>query len=423
MTRSRRAGAIQAVVVVAACAYLARTWCAPGRPVTVKNPRRTLRMAIASDIEEAGTESKEERWQRFSDWMAARGANMEKVKIANVNGMRGLVAAQDIAENESIVEIPLGASIDITDPRNDKDPSLNALALLRLLDDADLAPYMDLLPGRDSSDIMRMPDFYSDEELQMLQCPEVIEKTRRRRELCAHAASESSLETDSVKWALCTVAQRAFLLVSPIDGLLRLLLPGIDLFNHDAHALHTMKVRWNLEGYVDAVFKVIAGSPIKKGEEIRICYGGSPFRPDGCGGDCIGDMALTNAQYLMRYGFVDDCMGTTMVDGKWLVKTDAERIRESLVETTVAEDDQLLSDSSLPLSAQTAVEFRRHLKIALKAQQEADAMAAKAEAAKSEEQKQAEAVAKAKAEEEASIKEANAAEARKQLLEALEEKS
>ena len=25
--------------------------------------------------------------------------------------------------------------------------------------------------------------------------------------------------------------------------------------------------------------------------QIRICYGGSPFRPDGCGGDCIGDMA------------------------------------------------------------------------------------------------------------------------------------
>ena len=24
--------------------------------------------------------------------------------------------------------------------------------------------------------------------------------------------------------------------------------------------------------------------------QIRICYGGSPFRPDGCGGDCIGDM-------------------------------------------------------------------------------------------------------------------------------------
>eukprot|EP00913_Durusdinium_trenchii_P006982 g6567.t1 len=294
----------------------------------------------------------------------------EKVKIADVNGMRGLVATQDIAENESIVEVPLGASIDISDPTTD--------------------------------------GFFG-----------VIQKTLRRRELCARRAQESSLQEGSVKWALCTVAQRAFSLVSPIDGLLRLMLPGIDLFNHDAHALHTMKVRWNLDGYVDAVFKVIAGSPIKKGEEVRICYGGSPFRPDGCGGDCVGDLALTNAQYLMR----------------WLVKDESESIRESLAKTTVQEDDELLS-SSLPLSAQTALEFRRHLKVALKAQQEADALAAKAEAAKSEEkrfldprdtddprddQKRAEAEAKEQAEKEAELKEANAAEARKQLLEALED--
>ncbi|CAK9099764.1 5 bisphosphate carboxylase/oxygenase large subunit N-methyltransferase [Durusdinium trenchii] len=114
---------------------------------------------------------------------------------------------------------------------------------------------------------------------------------------------------------------------------------------------------------------------------------------------------------------------------RWLVKDESESIRESLVEhlanlakTTVQEDDELLS-SSLPLSAQTALEFRRHLKVALKAQQEADALAAKAEAAKSEEQKRAEAEAKEQAEKEAELKEANAAEARKQLLEALEEKS
>ncbi|CAK9027390.1 unnamed protein product [Durusdinium trenchii] len=422
MAMSRSKKCLQALLLAVAWHWTC-TWCSPGRARArwVKVAQPTRRHAAGDDMP-IPSSSKEDQWELFSEWMRARGAKMEKVKIADVNGMRGLVATQDIAENESIVEVPLGASIDISDPTNEKDPSLNALALLRLLEDPDLAPYVELLPGRDSPDILRMPDFYSEEELQMLQCPEVIQKTLRRRELCARRAQESSLQEGSVKWALCTVAQRAFSLVSPIDGLLRLMLPGIDLFNHDAHALHTMKVRWNLDGYVDAVFKVIAGSPIKKGEEVRICYGGSPFRPDGCGGDCVGDLALTNAQYLMRYGFVDGCMGTTMVDGKWLVKDESESIRESLAKTTVQEDDELLS-SSLPLSAQTALEFRRHLKVALKAQQEADALAAKAEAAKSEEQKRAEAEAKEQAEKEAELKEANAAEARKQLLEALEEKS
>ncbi|CAE7940282.1 RBCMT [Symbiodinium necroappetens] len=81
--------------------------------------------------------------------------------------------------------------------------------------------------------------------------------------------------------------------------------------------------------------------------------------------------ALTNAAYLQRYGFVDDCFGTTMVDGKWLVKPESEPIRESLAATSAEEDEKLLSDSSLSIPAKTAIQFRRQLKIALKAQQEA----------------------------------------------------
>ncbi|CAE7202584.1 RBCMT [Symbiodinium sp. CCMP2592] len=382
----------------------------------LRHPQCGLRSRLCA----LASATEENEWQRFAEWVAARGGDMANVEIADIDGMRGLVAARDIAENTSIVEIPLTASIDISEPGNDADPSAQALNLLKFLDDPELKPYMDLLPGRTSPDISRMPDFFSEEELKMLQCPEVVHKTHRRQQLCAKRADESSLDTEDVKWALCTVAQRAFSVVSPIDGLLRLLLPGIDLFNHDAHALHEMRVRWTLAGLVTATFKVVARSPIKKGEEIRICYGGNPFRPDGCGGDCTGDMALTNAAYLQRYGFVDDCFGTTMVDGKWLVKPESEPIRESLVETSAEEDEKLLSDGSLSIPAKTAIQFRRQLKIALKAQQEADALKAKAEAAKSEEQKQAEREAKEKAEEEARLKEANAEEARKQLFAALE---
>ena len=43
----------------------------------------------------------------------------------------------------------------MTQCRNEKDPSLNALALLNLLDDQELAPYMELLPKEGSPDIVR----------------------------------------------------------------------------------------------------------------------------------------------------------------------------------------------------------------------------------------------------------------------------
>ncbi|CAJ1336247.1 unnamed protein product [Effrenium voratum] len=169
---------LQVLLLGVACSFCTRlAWCLPSgfrakSPASLRAPRITAK---------AAEQESEARWQSFAAWLAARGGNMANVKIAEINGMRGLVATRDIAENESIVEIPLGASIDITDEKKERDPSLNALNLLRLQNEEELAPYFELLPGRDSEEMVRMPDFYSDEELEMLQCPEVIQKTKRRR--------------------------------------------------------------------------------------------------------------------------------------------------------------------------------------------------------------------------------------------------
>lgn len=51
-------------------------------------------------------------------------------------------------------------------------------------------------------------------------CDRALGSRNRYRDV----GSRSSLEPNTVKWALCTVAQRAFSLLSPIDGLLRLML-------------------------------------------------------------------------------------------------------------------------------------------------------------------------------------------------------
>eukprot|EP00933_Yihiella_yeosuensis_P050809 TRINITY_DN48607_c0_g1_i2.p1 TRINITY_DN48607_c0_g1~~TRINITY_DN48607_c0_g1_i2.p1 ORF type:complete len:494 (+),score=123.55 TRINITY_DN48607_c0_g1_i2:124-1605(+) len=411
------------LVTVALCAALRPT---TRKAVASRRSKGRLIPRASAIVRAAGADRSPEQealWQTFRDWLAARGGNMESVEIKMVDGLRGLVATRDIAEDETIVEIPLTASLDISDPsRSAKDPSWPALRLLELAseDSDELKPYFDLLPDASSSEMAGLPDYYTDAELQMLQCPLVVKKTQLRRELCEKRASEHSLDKDRVQWALCTSAQRAFSVMSPVDGLLRLLLPGIDLFNHDAHAQHRMKVRWDLEGYVTANFRVVAGSPIKKGEEVRICYGGSPFRPDGCGGDCAGDVALTNLQYLQRYGFVDECFGTTMVDGKWLVGKgdEATGVSEALSQTKQEEDEELLSDRSLSVAARTAVQFRLHLKRALLAQQQADAKAAETEAKKSDAQRKAEREAQEKEKQEADAKAANAAEAQRQIMKA-----
>jgi len=337
-----------------------RTMVSAG-PTVVEAPTQTAAAGAAADEAAA--------WARFAAWLTARGGDVSAVTFGRPNGMRGLVATRNIKEGESIIEVPLGAAVEVADDASQRDPSLAALTLLRLYreESSENAPYFDLIPGMGSAEMATMPDFFSEEELAILQHP-CAEKAQRRQQLCRDRATEHGLKVEDVTWALCTVAQRSFTVLSPIDGVLRLLLPGIDMLNHDADSLHNFKVRWNLHGVFEGTFKVVAGSSVKKGEEVRICYGGSPHRPDGCDGDCKGDVAWTNDQYLQRYGFVDTSIGSTMVDGKFLNSDRGAPVREALAQTSPEEDEVLLKDSSLSVGARTAVSFRLHLKRALAAQ-------------------------------------------------------
>ena len=163
--------------------------------------------------------------------------------------------------------------------------------------------------------------------------------------------------------------------LSPVEGLQRLLMPGIDLFNHDANSMHRFRVLWTLNPEYDGLFKVVAGAPIKKGEEVFICYGGNPNRPEGCGGDCTGDIPWNNGQYIQRYGFHCRNLGTLMVDGKWLWEDteDMSEVREALTQTAQQEDEALLKDESLSPGSRTAIEYRLWLKRAQEAQKESAA--------------------------------------------------
>lgn len=386
-----RAAATLAASVLAGTAVFSQRQRRRHRRGTASAVARKVTATVAAPPTSSATATPKS-WANFAEWITARGGDVSGVAFCpDGDGVaaRGLVALRDIAEGESIIEIPIGASVELADAKSEKDPSVAATKLLTLYngephESGDLRPYFDLLPTASSLELASMPDFFDEKELRMLQCPEVATKTQRRQQLCAQRASENGVSVEEMTWALCTVAQRCFTVVSPFDGLLRLLLPGIDFFNHDADARHHLKVKWTLHGLTDGLFKVVAGSQIKAGEEICICYGGNPYRPDGCGGDCEGDVAWTNKQYIQRYGFVDKSLGTTMVDGKWLVTDDAAEVRSALEQSSLEDDEALLADVSLSTPARVALDFRCHLKRALAAQRAGDAALAQAKAAKAE---------------------------------------
>lgn len=352
----------------------------PRRACSVCRAALTATAPVAEAVAESGAAVDEAAaWERFVQWITARGGNLAAVTLGRPHGLRGLVATRDIAEGEAIVEVPLTAAIELADDSAQKDPSAAALTLLRLVrEGGDAAAYFDLFPGLSSPEMSTMPDFFSEEELEMLQHPPTAEKARRRRQLCQERAQEFGLPVEDVVWALCSVVQRSFTVLSPIDGVLRLLLPGIDMFNHDADALHRFRVTWNLHGAFYGLFKVVAGAPVRKGEEVTICYGGNPHRTEGCSGECSADVAWTNDQYLQRYGFVDTSIGSTMVDGRWLASDAAARVREALARSSAQEDKALLRQGGLSAGGRAAVSFRLHLKRALAAQREAQARRAAA---------------------------------------------
>uniref|UniRef100_A0A7S1MCX7 SET domain-containing protein n=1 Tax=Alexandrium catenella TaxID=2925 RepID=A0A7S1MCX7_ALECA len=352
------------------------------------------RAAAAADVP-AETEEDAALWTRFSSWLTARGGDVSAVALSRPNGLRGVVAVRDIEEGESIMQLPLEATVRLCDSEEVRDPAISALEMVHLYRggqgprreqqdedgpkvaasgrDGDLQPYLDLIPGPGSPDFATVPDFMTDEELEMLQCPPASEKTRRRQELCTKRAAEKNVPVEDLQWGLCTVTMRCFTVLSPMENLLRILLPGIDLLNHDSDSSHQFKVTWTLNPEYDGLFKVVAGRKIEKGEEVRICYGGNPYRAEGCGGECSGDVAWTNEQYLMRYGFFDTSVGTTIVDGRWLVTEAAAPVREALERTTAEEDGALLAGEGLSAAARMAVSFRRHLKRALVAQRQVQA--------------------------------------------------
>jgi len=355
------------------------------RGMTGSRRRAGEAKAIVRQAAANPAQTDEETWQKFVAWSSERGGKLDNVELARFDAgdgtlVRGLKATCDIAEGDTIMELPMTAVLEVVDPNTrNQDPTVAGRGLLKLLEETgeENAPYYSMLPSVDSADMATMPDFFTDEEIGMLQFPSVERKTLLRKRLCSEKAAEHGIDEDKLRWAVCTVAQRVFTIHSPVDGLLRLLLPGVDLANHDADSFHRLRVKWTLEGMFDGLFKVVAGSDISAGDEVRICYGGSPHRPDGCGGDCAGDIAWTNDQYLQRYGFVDRSLGTTMVDGKWLVTDEAAEVREALAQTSIAEDEALLEDSKLSVAAREAVGFRLHLKRALRAQEQADAASAK----------------------------------------------
>lgn len=359
----------------------------------------------------AGTIDRSPSALKFYDYLRDNGGgdNLKRVglgyfplrigtKSEDVIQLRGVIALRDIPKGDPIIEIPYEMAVDLG--RESADPTLPATALLQKYcawrsgsdgppGDKARGDYFAMLPPYLSEDCLGSTDFFSAAALGMLQSPRVEEETLSRRELVAAryerdvapmAEMSSNLyrwDTDEVatrshlQWASWIITSRVLTVQGPPESSAanRLLIPLIDMCNHDRDSPHVLTGRAMPGG----TLKVVAGANVKTGEAVNIGYGGS---------------VEGNDRFVQDYGFLDGG-GTKEKGGRAaeaykivarrllgkgrsssiarMNAAEQERELEALGGTTLEEDEALLASGKVEKSDErTALEYRIGMKKALK---------------------------------------------------------
>jgi hypothetical protein len=250
-----------------------------------------------------------------------------------------------------LISIPHTLALDLGDSA---DPVATGLRLLRVMEehavapkDAALGAYLRLLPALGGSDYSTTTDFFSEQELEMLQWPPVEAETRGRQARYREMAAAEGVGEEALKWATWLVVSRVIAVSIPSVGLHKLLIPFLDFLNHDGDSPHELQVKRVASGLL---LTVVAGAEIRPGDEVSFVYGGGTLGSD---------------RFIQDYGFLD-ADHTRSLDRR-LVEGQPERVREALKATSADEDRVLLSSDGgkkLTPSEALAIQFRLGLKVA-----------------------------------------------------------
>jgi len=300
--------------------------------------------------------------------------------------LRGVIATRDISKGSDIIDIPYELALDLG-PEGD-DPTVPAVEFLRdycrvFNDDDDDNPkkhYYRMLPPYQGSDCQGSTDCFSPEALEALQSPLIVEETARRRARTAdrfHSEFDDNADDvmwidgstpvtqDHLQWAVWLITSRVLTVQGGDEGAApqhrRLLIPYLDMCNHDRRSPHVLTGRAVPGGKL----RVVAGATVPAGTAVHICYGG------GVAG---------NDRFVQDYGFLDDhdegyalvaqeLLGKRRIRegsrmGQTVSEADRERSLAALRATTMAQDQEAL-ERETDRQIRTAIQYRLGVKKAL----------------------------------------------------------
>ena len=315
--------------------------------------------------------------------------------------LRGVIATRDIAKGSPILDLPYECAVNLG-PEGD-DPTVPALLFLRDYcatlhsnDDSNnqRRHYYRMLPPYQGEDCRGSTDFFTDEALQALQSPLIVEETLQRRRRTAErwatiTTNNTTLEpspstffhwieeggtaapvtVDHLQWAVWVITSRVLTVQQQQENgtaapAVRLLIPYLDMCNHDRQSPHILTGRAVPGGRL----RIVAGANVPAGTPIQIGYGGG---------------AAGNDRFVQDYGFLDGderaydlvAQGYILASSnrnnkqRILSKTDRERSLLALRATTMREDEALLAapenENHMDAQIRTAIQYRLGVKKAL----------------------------------------------------------
>ena len=168
---------------------------------------------------------------------------------------------------------------------------------IRMENGINYAPYIAMLPAYNGADCLGSTDFFSESALEALQVPFVRDETLERRELTKARFErdvqpmldiaksggnnvfargidneEDSLAVSHLLYAVWLITSRVLTVQGEANSntAYRLMIPLIDMCNHDRSSPHVLSGR----AVPGGTLRVVAGADIAPGEQINICYGG-----------------------------------------------------------------------------------------------------------------------------------------------------
>lgn len=285
-----------------------------------------------------------------------------EIGFSQKTGIRGIFAKQDFQQGEFLCAIPFPTTLVVNAEESESFTDVDrGLAFLNdYLDphhkssDSHWAPYLDCLPTRDADGRLfdPTPDFFTLEEIRLLEFPRLVHAAEKRKEEIQRASQNSLISTKDLQFAIWLVKSRSFsiLKVRQDEKILTksVMIPFLDMINHSSENPNAELQVIESKADDESFYALQATRPIVANKEITIAY--------GTGKDSSVDLFLNygfvpkinkdDAEFLQRSKEDDDCF--TRAD-QW--------------STTIDEDEQQSVTAEGPL--RNILEFRLRMKRSL----------------------------------------------------------